>query len=95
MSLENRLMIEGGRKLKGTIIVSGAKNAALPIMAASLLSEARTILKNIPRVEDVFTLKTILEKIGAKIFFSENQMLIDTSNVNNFVMPEESKKMRA
>jgi UDP-N-acetylglucosamine 1-carboxyvinyltransferase len=93
---QDKLIVEGGQKLRGKVMISGAKNASLPLMAASLLStEGYTTLENVPYVKDVLLLKTILEKIGAKITFSENKMVIDASNVNNSIIPEEAKEMRA
>ena len=92
-----KIVIKGGRKLKGTIHISGAKNATLPIMAASLLpSEGKTKLMNAPIVSDVLTLKAILDKLGARVSLSEDCALIDANIVNNHIMPlEESKNMRA
>jgi UDP-N-acetylglucosamine 1-carboxyvinyltransferase len=91
------LTIKGGTKLYGNVKVSGAKNAALPIMAASLLpSEGRTKLANLPIVDDVLILKAAMEKLGVHIHFSEDSALIDTDIINNHVMPlDDSKKMRA
>ena len=55
--------IEGGKRLKGRIAVSGLKNAATPIIAATLLTKEPCVLKNIPRIEDVFRMLEILERI--------------------------------
>lgn len=59
--------IEGGKKLSGTIVVAGLKNAATPILAATLLTKETCVLKNLPRIEDVFRMIEILESLGAKI----------------------------
>ena len=94
------LVITGGKALRGTINVSGAKNAALPIMAASLLTDKLTI-SNIPRLTDIITMKNLLSKLGSKVSVisaNENQYVIqiDTSNVNSFTAPYEIvRKMRA
>lgn len=94
------LVITGGKTLKGTINVSGAKNAALPIMAASLLTNKLTI-SNIPKLTDIITMKNLLSKLGSKISVisdHENQYVIqiDSSNVNSFTAPYEIvRKMRA
>jgi UDP-N-acetylglucosamine 1-carboxyvinyltransferase len=92
-----KIVIKGGRKLKGTVNISGAKNAALPIMAASLLPyQGRTKLLNVPMVNDVLTLGRALDKLGARVHLSEYCALIDTNNVDNYMMPlGESKEMRA
>ena len=94
------LVITGGKTLKGTINVSGAKNAALPIMAASLLTDKLTI-SNIPRLTDIITMENLLSKLGSKISVihnHENQYVIqiDSSKVNSFTAPYEIvRKMRA
>ncbi len=63
----DRFLIEGGRKLEGTVRISGAKNAALPAMAAALLTPERVHLKNIPRVRDILTMGKLLAHIGAHV----------------------------
>ena len=61
----DKLLIEGGIPLEGRISVSGAKNAALPAMAAALLTEGRVILRNVPRVRDIGTMRSLLDELGA------------------------------
>ena len=63
----DKLVIEGGRKLEGAIEVSGAKNASLPILAATLLSSEPSVVKNVPQVADVFTMVKILKSLGARV----------------------------
>ena len=65
-----QLIIQGGKKLYGSIVISGSKNASLPILAASLLIDEIIILRNIPNVKDILTMKTLLESIGKKIEFN-------------------------
>ena len=62
-----KLLIRGKKTLSGSILVSGSKNATLPILAASILSNKKIILKNIPLVKDVFTMIDLLKYIGMKI----------------------------
>ncbi len=64
--------INGGIRLRGTIVVGGAKNAALPIMAASILTEGETVLKGVPRLEDVRHLSVLLERLGVSVTREEN-----------------------
>jgi len=64
-----KLVIQGGKKLYGTINISGSKNASLPILAASLLIDEVVTLKNIPNVKDILTMIVLLENIGKKIEF--------------------------
>lgn len=61
------LLITGGNRLKGTISVNGSKNAALPIMAASILTEGETVLKGVPQLEDIRHLAALLEKLGVNV----------------------------
>jgi UDP-N-acetylglucosamine 1-carboxyvinyltransferase len=61
----DKLRITGGRRLRGTVPIAGAKNAALPEMAASLLTAERVVLRNVPRVRDVRTMLRVLEQLGA------------------------------
>lgn len=65
-------VINGGKRLKGTVAISGSKNAALPIMAASILTEGETVLKGIPDLTDIRSLSYLLEKLGVKVFHSDN-----------------------
>ena len=62
-----RFIIEGGRQLSGTITPSGNKNAALPLLAATLLTDQQVILHNIPRIGDVRTKLTLLQQLGIEI----------------------------
>ncbi|MDR1614816.1 MAG: UDP-N-acetylglucosamine 1-carboxyvinyltransferase, partial [Campylobacteraceae bacterium] len=77
------LEIEGDKKLKGSVTISGAKNAALPLLACTLLSKTPVNIGNVPNVADVKTLLQLLENLGAKQKFENNQVTIDTSGVNS------------
>ena len=57
----DKLVIEGGRRLEGTVEISGAKNASLPILAATFLSKEPSVIKNVPQVADVFTMVKIMK----------------------------------
>jgi UDP-N-acetylglucosamine 1-carboxyvinyltransferase len=86
--LRTRLVIDGGRRLVGTIPAPGAKNAALPIMAASILAEGEVVLHNVPRITDVDVMTAILESLGARIREQPGgTLLIDTSSVNSHTAP--------
>jgi UDP-N-acetylglucosamine 1-carboxyvinyltransferase len=96
--MSNSLIINQSLNLKGTVNLSGAKNAVLVEMAATLLAEGISILKNVPASEDVFNMILLLEDLGAKVDFdlSLKTLKIDTALVNNFqVSSERMKKMRA
>jgi UDP-N-acetylglucosamine 1-carboxyvinyltransferase len=90
------LVIQGGRPLNGRVAVSGAKNAALPVMAATLLAPGVHRLRNCPQLVDTRTFARVLEVLGAKVAFAGSECTIDTTNVNNFEAPYELvKTMRA
>ena len=57
----DKLVIEGGQRLEGTVEISGAKNASLPILAATILTKEKSVIKNVPQVADVFTMVKILK----------------------------------
>ena len=73
-----QLVIQGGKKLFGTINISGSKNASLPILAATLLVDEKITLKNIPDVKDISTMINLLESIGKKINFLDSRNEIVT-----------------
>lgn len=77
-------IIKGPTKLKGTISASGSKNAALPIIAASILASGVTTLKNVPDIVDIRNLLKILEGLGAKYTFENNIVKIDTTKINSY-----------
>src|SRR5438552_6190186 len=60
----DKFLIEGGKPLEGRVTIRGAKNAALPAMAAALLTDQRVILRNVPRVRDIVTLRSLLDELG-------------------------------
>jgi UDP-N-acetylglucosamine 1-carboxyvinyltransferase len=79
-----KIVIDGGTKLRGSIRISGSKNASLPILAASILFNNKIILKNVPRVRDIFTMIKLLETLGKKISFNKNQLEIYPKKTKNF-----------
>lgn len=92
----DKFIIDGGNILEGEINISGAKNSVLPIMAASILNNGTTVLRNVPLVHDVITMKQILEYIGAKVEIDGNTLNINTENINKTEAPYELvKKMRS
>jgi UDP-N-acetylglucosamine 1-carboxyvinyltransferase len=92
----DKLLITGGRPLEGTVRISGAKNAALPVMAATLLAPGVHRLRNVPRLRDTQTFAKVLELLGAKVAFDGNLCSIDSTGVNSFEAPYELvKTMRA
>ena len=93
-----KLVIQGGKKLYGTINISGSKNASLPILAASLLIDEIVTLKNIPNVKDILTMIVLLENIGKKIEFraAKNEVKIYPQKIKKLEAPYNLvKTMRA
>ncbi|MBX9866523.1 MAG: UDP-N-acetylglucosamine 1-carboxyvinyltransferase, partial [Burkholderiales bacterium] len=92
----DKLIVNHSMNLKGDIRVSGAKNAALPIVCASLLTADQLVLKNVPQLKDIYTLEKLLGGMGVKIDFTDDVMKFDASNVTSLVAPYELvKTMRA
>jgi UDP-N-acetylglucosamine 1-carboxyvinyltransferase len=86
----DKLIIEGGQRLKGTVAISGAKNAVLPVLAATLLTSGRNVIEGVPRVRDVFTMIRLLSYLGARLeSFEGDTLVIDTAGVNNSQAPYE------
>ncbi len=77
------LRIRGGKKLKGSVKISGAKNAALPLIASSILAKNEVTISNIPNVKDIKTLLKLLSNLGAEFSFENSTVKIDTSTINH------------
>ncbi|MDP2691127.1 MAG: UDP-N-acetylglucosamine 1-carboxyvinyltransferase [bacterium] len=91
-----RFIVKGARPLKGDITVSGSKNAALPIIAATLLSEEEFTISNIPDIQDVRTLLEIMRHLGSQFTFDDNTLKICTPAIRTTDIPKEMvKTMRA
>jgi UDP-N-acetylglucosamine 1-carboxyvinyltransferase len=93
----DKLIIHGGKPLHGDVTISGAKNAALPIMAATLLAGDNVTISNVPHLNDVTTMMELLGQLGAHLVVDERMNVqIDANNVNNFEAPYDLvKTMRA
>jgi len=96
----DKFKITGGRPLSGRVMVSGAKNAALPALTAALLTEERVVLHNIPRVRDISTMRSLLEDLGVDSSVTHeahgNRIEIEARQLLNSVAPYELvKQMRA
>lgn len=93
----DRLEITGGERLSGEVRISGAKNSALPILAAALLAEEPVVLENVPHLNDVTTTLNLLRRMGVEIICHDGVRLeIDAVNISDFLAPYELvKTMRA
>ena len=78
-----KLVIEGGIPLKGTVTVSGAKNSVLPLLAACLLTNERCRIKNVPNLRDVSTMIKILRSLGASAEFSNGEVTVEAKNLKS------------
>src|SRR5579875_2415933 len=86
--LETTLRIRGGFPLEGSVETQGAKNAALPIMAAALLATGKVTLHRVPRITDVSVMWSLLEALGMRLSLdAPNTLTIDAANVNKFRAP--------
>ncbi|WP_461829388.1 UDP-N-acetylglucosamine 1-carboxyvinyltransferase [Aquifex sp.] len=89
-------VIKGGRPLRGKVVISGAKNASLPILFATILSAKDCIISNVPDLLDVRNTLRLLENLGAKVFFSENKVFVDPSGIKEYKTDERIiRSMRA
>jgi UDP-N-acetylglucosamine 1-carboxyvinyltransferase len=95
----DKFLIKGGNPLRGTIAISGAKNSALPVMAASLLTADKVILHNIPKVRDLITMSKLLAFMSAKVSVTDipaSDYTIEAITLNDAIAPYELvKTMRA
>ncbi len=92
----DKFIIEGGNPLSGEVEISGAKNAVLPIMAATIIIPGKYRLNNVPKLRDTITMKRLLEMIGAKVHYNNNIMDIDTTGCDTPIAPYDLvKTMRA
>ena len=86
----DRLIINGGKRLKGEIRISGAKNAVLPIMAATLLADSPVTVRNIPHLHDVTTTMELLGRMGIHLTVDEKMdIVVDSSTINSLYAPYE------
>ena len=88
--------IEGKNKLFGEVTISGAKNAVLPLMAASILNDEPLTINNVPKLSDSITMANLIERMGGKVRFNKSQIIIDPKELDNPYAPYELvKTMRA
>ncbi len=85
----DKLVIKGGKRLKGSVKISGAKNAALPLLAATLLTDDKCVLKNMPILTDIKTMVSILTQLGKDISISGDTVTVRTRNKNLYKAPYE------
>ena len=92
----DKIIIQGQNPLSGSVKISGAKNAVLPIMTAALMAEGESVITRVPDLRDTRTMIRLMEIVGARCSFKDNHLLIDASTVNNPEAPYDLvKTMRA
>ena len=89
----SKYIINGGNKVEGRLSIRGAKNSVLPIMAAAILNESKSIINNIPNISDVHVMIDILKSIGCKAKYEDSTLYLDSSNIYITSVKEEYMKM--
>lgn len=91
-----KIIIKGGRRLTGKVKISGAKNAALPILAATILIPEKIILTNLPSLLDIQTMFEVLNELGANSEIGVGEVMVNTADLNKYEAPyEQVRRMRA
>ncbi|SEN50803.1 UDP-N-acetylglucosamine 1-carboxyvinyltransferase [Mesobacillus persicus] len=92
-----KIIVRGGKRLSGTVRVEGAKNAVLPVIAASLLaSDGKSVIRDVPTLSDVYTINQVLRSLNAEVEFKNNTIVVDASRELKIEAPfEYVRKMRA
>ena len=92
----DKIIVEGGRRLKGQVRISGAKNAALPILVSSLLTEGLNTYSNVPDLKDIASIKELLSNLGARAETQGSTVFVDTGRILSYEAPYDVvRKMRA
>ncbi len=92
----SKFIIQGGAKLSGKVKVSGAKNSALKLIAASIMAGSASTIHNVPRIKDIEKIEQIIEKSGANVTVEGNSVTVDPTSINSHVLDKDlSEKIRA
>lgn len=86
--------VNGGQELHGEVLIGGAKNAVLPIMAASIVASERVVLRNVPSISDIFVMATIMRDLGVSVTYQDGTLIIDSPKQINTMVSEEASKIR-
>lgn len=87
MNIDEKIVIHGGKPLKGEVTISGAKNSAVALIPAAIMADSPVVLEGVPDIQDVHSLIEILEIMGATVKFEDNRMEIDPSKIVSIPMP--------
>ena len=88
----DKLIITGGNRLDGDVRISGAKNAALPILAATLLTDSPVTVGNIPHLHDITTTMELLGRMGVELVVDEKMNIVDPTSIREFYTPTNLSK---
>lgn len=92
----SRFIIEGGKKMEGEITVQGSKNAVLPILAATILSDGKNAIYNCPKLRDVDMTIEVLKNLGCRVDFEGDCLEVDASSISGYTIPDElMRQMRS
>ncbi len=92
----DHFIIQGGTPLSGEVTISGAKNAALPILFAALLADSKSCFSNVPKLRDINTTEALLKELGAQVYWQDGNLYVDGGTVDKILAPYELvKQMRA
>src|ERR1019366_7685616 len=83
----DKMLIEGGARLKGEATVGGSKNASLPIMVAALLADGASRIEGVPRLKDIDTMAAVLSQLGAKAHQEGSTLQVDSTGLDKFEAP--------
>lgn len=84
----SKLIVEGKNRLSGELSIQGAKNSALPILASTILCKGENIIHNCPMLSDVYATIKILEYLGCRVKIDNNLLIVDSTNINRFDIPD-------
>ena len=87
-NIMERYVIHGGRRLDGQLNIQSSKNAVLPIIAGAILTDEQVVIKNCPKIKDVFAMLDILTHLGAKWSFDEENLIINSSSIDKYSIPQ-------
>lgn len=91
-----KILINGGNKLSGSVKIESAKNSVLPLMAASILTKEQVVIKNCPKIYDVLNMAEILNTLGVRTYFDGNNLIIDAKALDGYSIPKHlAEKLRS
>lgn len=92
----DKIVVQGGHQLNGTVAVSGSKNSALPILFATLLAKGKHRFRNVPRLQDIASTKLLLEQLGCEVQWQGDEFVVDVRDESAYEAPYDLvRKMRA